>query len=152
MHKLVQYLSELNSDDVNWGIWVNPQDTEAFRIGEFNFENGGKLDDWICIGNFDELSFASQSNIEALKIFLDDNSTENNFASIKYKRKTIVRIDSLIDLYKNNVLDSNFCNFLEAEIEEIIRELAIRAAEFFVFFELPEIFAQTKKEELEKCK
>ena len=51
-------IAELNSMDTSLGIWAEAPFTEksTYRIGQVQFENGGKLDDMEFVGTLDELS------------------------------------------------------------------------------------------------
>lgn len=57
MKNLISYLSELNTSDNSWGLYVNPQNIDNYRIGQICFENGGLLDEYVFVDTLDNLSF-----------------------------------------------------------------------------------------------
>lgn len=142
--KLVEFLKNLDSAESHRGIWVNRENIDQYRIGEFSFENGGVLDHWICIGSLDKLSFGFQSWADAIAQYLED---ENSF--IKYKDKLVrVNIGGILDAYSNGLLDEDFREFLEEKAEEVQVIWSQMKAENFVINQIPKILSQAKEEEL----
>lgn len=110
MQNLIDYLKNLNSSETQWGVWVNPQNVDEYRVGQCNCENGGLLDDYEYIGSLASLSFGSQSRQEALKAMLENNST------LAYQGKT-VRFDAsaMYEAWTESSLAQDFAVFLEEE-------------------------------------
>jgi hypothetical protein len=138
---LVKYLANLNSADSQWGVWVNPENTDEYRIGQFQFENGGILDNWICIGSLDRLSFGYQSQSDAIAQYLQDENSR-----IKYKDRYIsVSIKGIVEAYSNGNLDDKFQAFLEEEACVIQKFWSEMEAENFVCNELPDLIEEVLK-------
>jgi hypothetical protein len=139
---LVDYLKNLNSSETQWGVWVNPSNVDEYRVGQFCFENGGILDDWVCIGTLDKLSFGLQSQSEAIASWLKENE------EFVYKNKKVrINASGLLKAWNLDILDSEFREFLEEKGEEIESEWTESEAEHFVYNKLPEILEQAKGEE-----
>ena len=134
---LQEYLSNLNSADSQWGIWVNPDNVDDYRIGQFCFENGGILDEKICIGSLDKLSFGFQSQHDAIKQYLK----ESEFLSYK-GRKVKVNKKGILQSWSDGILDEDFSKFLEDKSQLIMKIWAEYQAEEFVNNEIPEIIEQ----------
>lgn len=64
MFKLIDYLANLDSAEDGWGVWVNPDNYDDFRIGKLQYINGGVFDDKIFIGRLSMLSFGDQDYSE----------------------------------------------------------------------------------------
>lgn len=135
---LVDYLKSLNSAETQWGIWVNPENIDDYRIGQFQFENGGILDDWICIGSLDKLSFGFQSTSEAIAQFIKDNKELLNYKD----RPVKVNLKGIIEAYGSGYLDDDFRAYLEEKAEEVERIWSEMEAEDFVSNKVPEIIEQ----------
>ena len=145
MSTLVNYLKNLNSQETQWGVWVNPENTDEYRVGQFCFENGGLLDDWICIGSLDKLSFGFQSQSDAIKALLTNHKTRYK-AGIEYKgREVRVNLDAIMDAWSNGNLNSEFGSFLEKRAKEIELQWAELEAEDFVYNKLPAIISEVLK-------
>lgn len=69
-----KYLSQLNTTDSQWGLYVNPRNFDDYRIGQEQFENGGLLDDKVYVGSLESMSYGYQSESEAL--FISDRLPE----------------------------------------------------------------------------
>ena len=61
---LTEYLSTLDTCDNSWGLYVNPDNTDDYRIGQNTFENGGLLDGKVKVANLDDVSFGSEDDSE----------------------------------------------------------------------------------------
>lgn len=141
---LVEYLSQLNSSDSTQGIWVNPDNYTEYRIGQFQFENGGILDDWKYIGSLEEISFGSQSYPDAIENVLksgyNPNKKNSDIRSYTYNDQEMwVSIKGVLAAYSKNRLDRNFQKSLEEEADTVVQEWAQLQAEYFVSNELPKI-------------
>ncbi|MEY2910762.1 MAG: hypothetical protein RLZZ184_71 [Cyanobacteriota bacterium] len=134
---LQKYLSNLNSADSQWGIWVNPNNINDYRIGQFQFENGGILDGKICIGSLDQLSFGYQSQLDAIKQYLE----ENQLLTFEGK-KVKVNQKEILQAWSDGNLDPNFSSFLEEKSQDIMEMWASYEAEEFVNNKIPEIIEQ----------
>ena len=137
---LQEKLSNLNSADSQWGIWVNPDDYDDYRVGQFCFENGGVLDNKICIGSLDKLSFGFQSHHDAIKMWLGENHL------LAYKgRKVKVNQAGILHAWSDGYLDQDFSEFLEDEVKSIMEIWSQCEAEEFVN-QIPEIIEQALKD------
>ena len=142
MQALINYLSNLNTSDSQWGLWVNPENVDEYRVGQFIFENGGLDGGWICAGSLDSLSCGFQSTHDAIKQYLEDNSDE-----IQYNGRMVkVNRDGIMEAYSNGTLDQQFQEFLESEAEGIKAVWAENEAEDFVYNKLPEIIEAAQSE------
>ena len=141
MTTLIDYLTCLNTSDSQWGLWVNPENVDEYRIGQFIFDNGGLDDGWVCVGRLDNLSFGFQHTSGAIKEYLDDNDCE-----LTYKGRTVkVNRDGILEAYSSGNLDQEFQEFLESEAESIMGVWAEEEAWGFVHNKLPEIIAQAQE-------
>ena len=138
---LQEYLSNINSADSQLGIWVNPDDVDDYRIGPFQFENGGILDGKICIGSLDQLSFGYQSQLDAIKQYLE----ENQLLTFKGK-KLKVNQKEILQAWSDGNLDPSFSSFLEEKSQPIMKMWASYEAEEFVNTKIPEIIEQALKD------
>ena len=134
-------LSNLNSADSQWGIWVNPDNIDDYRVGQFCFENGGLLDNKICIGSLDKLSFGFQSQHDAIAHYLKENHL------LAYKgRKVKVNKEKILQAWSDGYLDEDFSEFLEDEAKSIMEIWAKCASEEFVINQIPQIIEQALKD------
>ena len=152
MKNLVDYLSELNAVDNTWGLWVDPNDINNYRIGRFCFENGGLLDNFICIGDLSDLSFGFQSHKEVLETILDSNtySKDSTKAELFYnEKKVLVKKESILELFFENsrLLNTDFYTFLEDSICELANIWSTGEAELFVEEQLPQLLAKDYENE-----
>lgn len=142
MTTLLAYLQTLNTAENQWSVWVNPDNVDEYRIGQNCFENGGLLDNWVCIGSLDALSFGYQSTHDAIQHFLKESGGE-----ISYNGKRVkINAKGILDAYDCGNLDEDFQKYLEQEalvIEQLWSEID---AEFFVSNTLPEILENAKLE------
>lgn len=137
---LQKYLSNLNSADSQWGIWVDPDNVDNYRIGQFCFENGGILDSKICIGSLDKLSFGLQSQHDAIKHYLEENQ-------LTYKDKKVeVNPENILQAWSDGNLDEEFAEFLDNQSRHIMNIWAEYEAEDFVNNKIPEIIEQALKD------
>lgn len=145
MKPLVQYLSELNTSDTSWGLYLNPDNIDQYRIGQNCFDNGGLLDNYIFIDNLSNLSFGHQSEREALESILDFNTSSEDRckATLTYnEKKVVVKKDKLLELYFEDKLDKDFYQFLQNQIHDLMQIWSEWEAEFFVNDTLPEIIEE----------
>jgi len=134
---LQNYLSNLNSADSQYGIWINPDNINDYRIGQFQFENGGILDGKICIGSLDQLSFGFQSQHDAIKQYLKENQL------LAYEGKKVkVNQKEILQAWSDGNLDPEFSSFLEKKSQDIMQTWAEYEAEEFVNNKIPEIIEQ----------
>jgi hypothetical protein len=134
---LQEYLSNLNCADSHsqWGIWVNPNNINDYRIGQF--QNDGILDEKICIGSLDKLSFGYQSQHDAIKQYLEENQL------LAYKGKKVkVNQKEILQSWSDGNLDADFAKFLEEKSQDIMQTWAECEAEGFVGNQLPKIIEQ----------
>lgn len=54
-----------------FGLWVDPQDIDNYRVGECSLEHGGLIDNKVFVGNLEDLSFGCQSKYDAVKAAID---------------------------------------------------------------------------------
>jgi hypothetical protein len=138
---LQEYLSNLNSAESQWGVWVNPDNIDDYRVGQFCYENGGISDNKICIGSLDKLSFGFQSQHDAIKEFL--TQTEE----IQYNgRKIKVDTEGVLRAFSDGNLDEKFRSFLEEKAQIFEQTWAEYEAEDFVMNKIPEIIEQALKD------
>lgn len=142
MKNLISYLSELNTSDNSWGLYVNPQNTDSYRIGQVCFENGGLLDKYIFVDTLDKLSFGFQSTYEILETCLSSN---NGIGEFTYKgKKSKCDVEAISNAYLEGKLDKNFYAFLEKEINYISNMWSTWEAKNFVDEVLSEILNRGK--------
>ncbi len=128
---LQEYLSNLNSADSQRGIWVNPDNINDYRIGQF------QLDGKICIGSLDQLSFGFQSQHDAIKQYLEENQL------LAYEGKKVkVNQKEILQAWSDGNLDPEFSSFLEKKSQDIMQTWAEYEAEEFVNNKIPEIIEQ----------
>ena len=142
MKNLINYLSELNTSDNSWGLYVNPQNIDSYRIGQVCFENGGLLDKYVFVDTLDRLSFGFQSTYEILETCLSSN---NGVGEFTYKcKKSKCDVEAIFNAYLEGKLDKNFYAFLEKEISCISNMWSTWEAENFVDEVLPDILNREK--------
>ena len=121
MESLQEYLARLNCSETQWGLWVNPENINEFREGQFIFENGGKLDGFICIGTLDELSCGFQPEGEILQELL-------RHGEICYRKKIFSRyncnFDGFIEAYFEKRLAPGLQKLTDEMVTEVRREWA----------------------------
>ena len=137
MKNLTIFLSELNTADNTWGLYVNPNDINSYRIGQICFENGGLSDNYVFVDTLDNLSFGFQSIVEILKVYLNNNNGVGEF--IYTGKKSKCNVDAIISAYFEERLDKQFRQFLEEDINKICNMWSVWEAEAFVEEKLPEI-------------
>ena len=64
MRTLFEYLMGLNTSDNSWGLYVNPDNYDDYRVGPTHFENGGKKDGKVFVSYLSSVCF-EQSESEA---------------------------------------------------------------------------------------
>jgi len=122
---LRDYLKGLISSEDQWGLYVNPEDIDDYRIGQTMFENGGVKDGFRFVGTLDNLSCGSQSIQDAVVEYI----REGYFAGpdlVVFKKK-------LIEAYNNDKqLDDDFVEFLEDKAKPIMETWAELEADFVI--------------------
>jgi hypothetical protein len=130
MTTLIQFLETLNSSDTSCGVWVNPENVDDFRVGQFIFENGGIKDNWVCIGSLNSLSFGYQYEVDAFNEIIHTVMAPHKF-----------NFEGLRAAFFNGEVHET----LETQIQEAIDAYnAVQAHEAASHFinELPEIIAE----------
>lgn len=129
MQKLIDYLADLNSAESQLGIWVNPNNLDDFRVGQFCYENGGVLDDKVCIGGLNDLSFGFYYESDILKDLI-------KYSGLKFKEKEIKEyfenLDNFVEDYLENNLDNDLYEFLNELIVEEAEYSSLENARLFV--------------------
>ena len=69
---LIERLATLTNYDSSQGIWADPN-TFEYRFGQFIFENGGLLDDKVCIGSLEYLIDQQSAYAGSFTEFLIDS-------------------------------------------------------------------------------
>lgn len=136
---LLEYLTRLNSVDATWGIWVNPQNINDYRIGEIMHENGGMRDNKIFIGNLESLSFGFQSEEDALEHVLV-HGVEFKGRLIRCNRK------AMKDAFFEKKLHPEFEQHLQQRVDLICEEWAHVEAENFIEQSIPQLLEQAHAE------
>jgi hypothetical protein len=139
MSGLIEYLSNLDTADSSWGLWVNPNNIEDYRKGQFVFENGGILDDFVCVGDLEALSFGYQSHEDAITEVLRSGLVEYNKKQVKFNPL------AMKEHYLAEELPPSFHECLENKANEIERIWAVMEAEDFVNIQIPLIIEEAIK-------
>jgi len=130
---LKDFLSNLNSGEHNWKIWVNPDlPEEEYRA----VQEPGRIDGWVCVGSLEGLSFGFQSKKDA---FLDCIDLVMQGKARHYNPS------ALFDAYYNGDLPLDLSREIDREIESIHKEWSQFEAEEFVVDKLPAIIAEYKE-------
>jgi hypothetical protein len=123
---LVAYLSNLNTCENQWSLFVNPENVDDYRIGQDCFENGGMLDAKVNVASLDDVSFGFQSRSEALEFIL-------KYADLKFKAKKInFNKQAMIEAYNEDLLGEDFKKYLDELIDEHVEINSIAEAELYV--------------------
>jgi hypothetical protein len=139
MSGLIEYLSSLNTADSSWGLWVNPENIDDYRTGQFVFNNGGVLDNFVCVGDLEALSFGYQSHEDALAEVLRGGVIEYKGKQVKFNPL------AMKEHYFAEELPPGFHECLENKANEIERNLAVMEAEDFVNIQIPLIIEEAIK-------
>jgi hypothetical protein len=127
---LQEYLSNLNSADSQWGIWVDPDNVNDYIVASCCSENRT----YILIGSLDKLSFGFQSQHDAIKQYLEENQL------LIYKGKKVkVNKKEILQAWSDGNLDADFAKFLEQNSLNIMQVWSECEAEEFVNNKIPEI-------------
>lgn len=59
----VEFLSQLNDAEKNWGLWVDQKHTENYHVGQYFFENDRLPKSFVHLGTLDELAHSRQKYI-----------------------------------------------------------------------------------------
>lgn len=141
---LQKFLATLNSADSQHGVWVNPDNYNDYRIGDFSWENGGLPPKYICIGSLENLSFGFQSKRDAIKHLLSENDY------LLYKGKKVkISVEGTLEAYCEGNLDEDFSAFLDEKAEEIENIWAENEAEEFVIHDIPDMIQQALEDAAE---
>jgi len=117
---LVEYLSQLNTCESQWGLWVNPENLDDYRISQYCFENGGIYDEKVHIGSLESLSYGYQSMTEVMESYLC------GIDFVQYNgRKVKIAHNSILEAYKNDLLDEDFREFLEDSAQDTKDEISL---------------------------
>jgi hypothetical protein len=128
---LINYLSNMNSTETQWSIYVNPENLDEYECTQWDGQSG-----WVKIGTPDSLSFGFQSNSECLEDWLlSRDHIEYKSKKVKFNRKGI------LEAYSQGTLDEDFKEFLLDAIEDYKAESAKAEAEFFVIDTIPDLIA-----------
>lgn len=150
MATLQNYLKSLNSAESQWGVWVNPENPEEYRVGQSIFENGGLLDGWICIGTLEDLSFGFQSTHDAFASWVSGGASEampDGVKTIYYEGKEIrVQPQAFYEAWVERRFVKEFTDFVTEQVDNICDEWSELAAEDFIDNKLPEILETAKAE------
>lgn len=155
---LKEYLSKLNTSDSQWGLWVNPDNFDDFRIGQFCFENGGMIDDFVCAGDLSALSFGFQSYREAFSSRFDlklKQAPEDFewYASDHDQRFCQVNAEALFEAWEQWAWSGEskpahpMFEYIEKEVDAEIANKIKEEVDFFVGDTLPNIMEQAAKDE-----
>jgi len=136
MERLVKYLANLNTCDSNWGLYVNPDDLDDFRIGQRCFENGGLLDEKVYVGSLESLSFGHQDVCNYDVMDLLERTEEGDYV-----------IEGIVF---NDPDDPRVADLLEERAEELAQYWAEEGAWNFVHFELPDILEEALEKRMSK--
>lgn len=125
---LVQWLSTINSCESQWGLWVNSENIEEYRIGQVYFENGGVLEGWAYISNLDRLtherrSYCGEEDGLYEHIWGSDGLTQYKNKLVKYNPR------ALADAYSSGLCDEDFIEHFRTEAEKSWQELSEEWAE-----------------------
>ena len=130
---LQNYLSNLNSADSQYGIWINPDNINDYIVAPFSSEN----EKYIFIGSLKKLSFGYQSQHDAIKQYLKENQL------LAYEGKKVkVNQKEILQAWSDGNLDPNFSSFLEEKSQDIMQVWSECEAEEFVNNKIPEILEQ----------
>ena len=127
--KLESYLAELNSADETWGVWVDPENPDNYRIGQRCFENGGIKDEFVFIGSLQKLSFGFQDESAIFREVAESEVDGHH------------NIEELYELWAEQNLEECLQQRLDLAMEKATHESAVRAAQQFIEDELPYILA-----------
>lgn len=120
---LQEFLANNNSAETQWGVWVNPQDLEDYRIGQYVFENDGVLDEKVCIGNLDKLSHERRvycGEEDGLSGYVRDLD-----GLTRYKNKLVkFNPEALADAISNGFCNEEFEEHFRTEAEEQWQEFS----------------------------
>lgn len=130
---LVLYLSQLNSDSIDYGIWVNAQNVDEFRIGKIGLESGGKKDNFLFIGNLNTLSFGAVSFQDCFFNFFRESRNCLNFKGKKIR----INPESVFQLLESGKLDLDFKFEILALVEREQKAEALDKAWAFVAEDIP---------------
>ena len=131
MTALVDYLKSLNVADSSWGLYVDPENIDDYRIGQNCFQNGGILDDKVRVASLDKVSCGHQSTLEAF-----ENVAPKVMGRHEYN------LEALFDAYEYGRLAPELKTRFDDEIKALLKEWADAEASHFVYEELPQILSE----------
>ncbi|NJN88947.1 MAG: hypothetical protein HC878_00230 [Leptolyngbyaceae cyanobacterium SL_5_14] len=123
--RLVQYLAALDSSEEMWGLWVDPENPDDFRLGQYIFDNGGLNDGKVDMGSLSVLSCGNQDAADAIRQWLKDRKGVFQYGD----RRVSVNIHGVMMAHHLGTLDDDFLSFLEASARPIQHEWADLDAE-----------------------
>lgn len=130
---LEQFLTELDSPRDDWFVYVDPADINDWRMGYCKFHYGER----IPIGPLSKISFAKQSDEEALLSVLHQK-VNRKIGWVEYKGRTVLlNVNKVLDLYKAGKLHHEFESFLRHQITTTKTQWARQGASAFVNDVLP---------------
>lgn len=130
---LTQYLAQLDSVESQWGIWVNPQNLEEYRIGQFLFENGGVIDNFVSIGSMESFTEEKYNYCGSFYDYVHKHHSSNilfNGKQVRFNSK------SMADAISSGLVDKDFEEALYEEYNKMCQDWS-------------EEWASSKVEELE---
>lgn len=134
---LQEKLSNLNSSESQWGVWINPRNIDDYSVAPYSSEYGK----YIWIGSLKDLSFGYQSQHDAIKEFLTQTK------EIQYNgRKIKVDTEGVLRAFSDGNLDEKFRSFLEEKAQIFEQTWAECEAENFIDNQLPDIIQQALKD------
>lgn len=146
---LQEYLSQLNSASIEWGIWVDPKNPDNYRIGQFIHENGGLLDGWVGIGSLESLSYGNYCEPKVLDYILSSHrgSEKSEYTEFLFDGRIVkCHRESMKKAYFDNFLAPHLAEYLRKEVETISQVWAKEEASVFVSDLLPDILEAKSKE------
>lgn len=141
--QLIKYLSELNSTETQWSIYVDPDNLDNYICTQWDGPDG-----WVCIGTPYSLSYGFQSTYEAVKAFLEgcgaDRAAKGEF---QWNDRTVrFNLKGLLEAYSERTIRGNdeLFDWLEEQAADIQAQWSVDEAEMFVADQLPDIISQAK--------
>jgi len=133
---LRDFLMQLNSSDSSQGVWVNPANYE-YRIGSYQFPNGGIVDGWIHIGSLAQLAYKFiPSDREVFDAVIDGVMGSHQFNR-----------ERLYEAYLYGEIAPGLFQAIETAMEAFQAEVIEVEVDFFVEQTLPELLREEFREE-----
>ena len=151
---LRETLLGMNTADSNWGLWVNPENIDEFRRGQFVAENGGVSDNWICIGDLGSISFGYQSESDAFYSWVSGGQSTNETSAITVidygGKKVRINPEAVYESYcgdRTPALSADFKEFIGQQILQIQSAWAEAEVDEFLGVFLPKCFENHQESE-----